>query len=116
MGCRREGSDIYGLTMADHELTSEEGLRLFNEIFGSEDAAAPPTHTCRKYVLEYHGEPIFQLAEMQRYSPAAVPISLLEPLTAALSVVVSFPRPASFTRLEIGRRAFNRLDSIMPSM
>ena len=51
--------------MADHELTPEEGLRLFNEIFGSEDASRPPTRTCRKYFLEYQdGEPVFRLAEM----------------------------------------------------
>jgi hypothetical protein len=51
--------------MADYELTPEEGIRLFNEIFGSEDAAAPPTRTCRKYLLGYQdGEPVFRLVEM----------------------------------------------------
>jgi Phage integrase family len=51
--------------IADYELTPEEGLRLINEIFGSEDASRPPTRTCRKYFLEYQdGEPVLRLAEM----------------------------------------------------
>jgi hypothetical protein len=50
--------------MADHELTPEEGLRLLDELFGSEDPNAPPTRRHRKYVLEYQdGEPVFRLAE-----------------------------------------------------
>ena len=51
--------------MADHELSSEDGFRRLHELFGSDDASAPPTRTCRKYVLEYlDGEPVFRLAEM----------------------------------------------------
>jgi hypothetical protein len=59
--------------MADHELTPEKGLRLFNEIFGSEDAVAPPTRTHRKYILEYlDGEPVFRLAAGQGRRPRDV--------------------------------------------
>jgi hypothetical protein len=51
--------------MADHECTPEEGFRRLHELFGSDDPSAPPTRTCRKYVLEHQeGEPIFRLAEM----------------------------------------------------
>ena len=51
--------------MADHELTPEEGLRLLDELFGSEDPNAPPTRGRRKYVLEYlDGEPVYRLVEM----------------------------------------------------
>ena len=51
--------------MADHELTPEEGVRLFNEIFGSEDASAPPKRGCCKYFLDYQdGESVFRLAEV----------------------------------------------------
>jgi hypothetical protein len=51
--------------MADHELTPEEGLRLLDELFGSEDPNAPPTRGRRKYVLEHlDGEPVFRLAEV----------------------------------------------------
>jgi hypothetical protein len=50
--------------MADHEL-SEDGFRILDELFGSEDPSAPPTRGRRKYVLEYQdGEPVFRLAEM----------------------------------------------------
>jgi hypothetical protein len=50
--------------MADHEPTPEEGLRLLDELFGSDDPSAPPTRGRSKYVLEYlDGEPVFRLAE-----------------------------------------------------
>jgi hypothetical protein len=50
--------------MADHELTPEEGFQALAELF-CDDPSAPPTHGCRKYVLEYEdGEPVFRLAEM----------------------------------------------------
>jgi hypothetical protein len=50
--------------MADHELTPEEALRGLAELF-SDDPSAPPTRTCRKYVLEYlDGEPVFRLVDM----------------------------------------------------
>ena len=51
--------------MADHELTPEDAFRRLHELFGSEDASAPPTRSHRKYVLEYQdGEPVFRLVEM----------------------------------------------------
>jgi len=51
--------------MAGHELTPEEGLRLLDELFGSEDPNAPPTRGRRKYVLEHlDGEPVFRLVEV----------------------------------------------------
>jgi hypothetical protein len=42
----------------------EEGFRLLDELFGSDDPSAPPTRGCRKYVLEYqNGEPVFRFAK-----------------------------------------------------
>jgi hypothetical protein len=59
--------------MADHQLTPEEGLRLLDELFGSEDPSAPPTRGRRKYLLEYRdGEPVFRLAEASN-KPALPP-------------------------------------------
>ena len=49
--------------MSDHEITTEEAFRTLAELF-ADDPSAPPTRTCRKYVLEFHdGEPAFRRAD-----------------------------------------------------
>jgi hypothetical protein len=51
--------------MANNALTPEDGFRILNELFGSEDTSAPFTRGHSKYVLEYQdGEPAFGLAEI----------------------------------------------------
>jgi hypothetical protein len=59
--------------MADHELTPKEGLRLLDELFGSEDPNAPPTRGRRKYVLEHlDGSYYFFIVVLIiRYEPTA---------------------------------------------
>ena len=50
--------------MDERDLAYEEAIRALAELF-SDDPSAPPTRTCRKYVLEYQDdEPVFRLTEM----------------------------------------------------
>jgi hypothetical protein len=56
--------------MADNDLSPEDAFRRLHELFGFEDASAPPTRSHRKYVLEYQdGNPVFRFAEIGTENP-----------------------------------------------